>query len=486
MSFRTVLRHVLAALLAVGCAESRAGLVGETDGLPSFLDFPAGDNEVASAIALQADGKTVLAGSVYSGDRRIAAIGRLLPNGSPDPLFAAAGRREIDFGTGTNAGLSWVRVLPDGRILAIGSIIDEFGPTASILVVRLLANGEFDTTFDIDGRALLGSDINAFCDLSALGVTSFLGNCDAALLPDGSVIIAGTQLPTPEPMRAAQPRGGFLFFGEGVLLLKMRPNATLDPTFGTGGKRQYVTLPGNAAARVGGLGSEIERRPDGRLVLALSAGTDTSSALGIMQLQPNGAPDAGFGTGGGRLITFSGNEAVLPVGVQVLRDGAVALGLFGQLSGSPAFIAGRLLANGQPDVGFGSGGLAATNFALVGANSEDAATSLHVDAAGRMYVIGYAQTLPITGEMNIDIAIARFTPQGLADATFGVGGRRLYGFDISAGGGPFRVLLERGLASVVDGTGRLFVAAASEANDNGDAMMVQGIFTDDMFRDGFD
>ena len=117
------------------------GRVG-TDGLydPSFgpngngqvaIDF--GGNDVANAMALQPDGKILVAGTDGDG----FAVARLMPNGSLDPSFGAGGKSTVNF-TGVDIAYG-MALQPDGKIILAG----ETGPaagTTDFAVTRLLGD----------------------------------------------------------------------------------------------------------------------------------------------------------------------------------------------------------------------------------------------------------------------------------------------------------------------------------------------------------
>ena len=87
------------------------------------------------AVALQADGKIVVAGMTDAGGGNVNnfAVARLLPNGELDDSFDGDGRVTIDFNFDDAA--SAVAVQPDGRIVVAGQ------SAADTAVARLLTNG---------------------------------------------------------------------------------------------------------------------------------------------------------------------------------------------------------------------------------------------------------------------------------------------------------------------------------------------------------
>ena len=479
-----VSRWLLAAALLLSISAVDAAAPGdEIDFFPDFIEMPGGMRERASAVAVQADGRILLAGAIEVGDRTQVAIARMLPDGTPDPGFGTGGQRQVTFGTETDSAAGWIGELPDGRILVLGTVYDPAGFSVSLLVMRLLPSGEFDNSFSVDGRARYGTDVGAYCGLAISG--SALGSsCDAQVLPDGSVMIAGGSAP---PASLAKR----LAFGGGVLLYKLRPDTTPDPAFGDDGHLYLRTLPGAPVdgPRLVAFRAGLAVRDDGRILVATGIETSSSGAFGIalLQLRANGTPDAGFGSGGGTSVTPDAGDAFLPFDVHVARNGEITVGATASLNGLPAFAVARFRSNGTPDPGFGSNGLAAAT--LEPGDEFEAspmATGLHVDSTGHVYVTGSTGTSTIDGQDNVDFALAAFTPQGLADTRVGPGGLRAYGFDISAGGGPFYVLREYALSLASDAQGRLVVAGGAIGPDPYDALLVRRILTRDMFRDGLE
>jgi uncharacterized delta-60 repeat protein len=68
----------------------------------------------ASGAVLQPDGKIVVAGTAQAG----VAVARLNANGSPDATFGAAGKAAVDFGAATSGNA--VALQPNGRIVVAG------------------------------------------------------------------------------------------------------------------------------------------------------------------------------------------------------------------------------------------------------------------------------------------------------------------------------------------------------------------------------
>lgn len=115
------------------------------DGKASFSMGNGG----ARDLAIQPDGKIVLAGSGNSNFRAI----RLDPDGTADPSFGIRGKISISLGEVDFA--SGVAVMPNGKIVLGGSAQPSAGGYAESALVRLNPNGTLDSTFDGDGKILI-------------------------------------------------------------------------------------------------------------------------------------------------------------------------------------------------------------------------------------------------------------------------------------------------------------------------------------------
>jgi uncharacterized delta-60 repeat protein len=125
----------------------------------------------ANAVAIQPDGKIVVAGwlgersegflgigptynsPAYDGDPKFAVV-RLTPDGKLDPTFDENGKRSIDF----QGEVTAVALQRDGKILLVGEHYDGglFESDTDFAVARLNPNGSLDKSFDGDGKKRIG------------------------------------------------------------------------------------------------------------------------------------------------------------------------------------------------------------------------------------------------------------------------------------------------------------------------------------------
>lgn len=149
-----------------------AGSPDATFGTNGKVTTDISGDDRATAVAVQPDGKIVVAGGTSSD----FAVVRYNPNGSLDPSFGAGGKTTISFGSGGDLATG-IALQPDGKIVVAGrsvqGIADEFA------VARLDSNGSLDTSFGSGGKVL--APISDSADAAAL-----------ALQPDGKAVVAGT------------------------------------------------------------------------------------------------------------------------------------------------------------------------------------------------------------------------------------------------------------------------------------------------------
>lgn len=123
-------------------------------------------------LAVQSDGKLVVAGVKGTGSSGQFALARLNTNGSLDSTFGSSGTVTTSF-TGGNAAAYDVRVLADGRIVAVGGANSDFA------IAKYNSNGTLDTTFDTDGLATLDLGATEFIragDIDGEGVLTVAGS----------------------------------------------------------------------------------------------------------------------------------------------------------------------------------------------------------------------------------------------------------------------------------------------------------------------
>jgi uncharacterized delta-60 repeat protein len=368
--------------------------------------------------------------------------------GDLDTSFAGNGKKRIGFG-GDDAANA-VLVQPNGRIVVAG-----LGTAARrFCAARLRANGNLDTTFGTRGKRIVsfgGDDEGAFGaalqpdgKIVLVGDSDFRvavarlnpnGSLDTTFSGDGKVLFSWGAISRATAVLVL-PSGKLLIGGfsgpEGgnVQLARLNPGGALDSSFGTGGK---------AAVDFGGddFGTALARQANGRILIA---GRSTTAGAIVARLLANGKLDGTFGTGGKLMLGPGSLSAVL---VQPDRKILVA----GNANGPAVMTVTRLRTNGTPDTTFDGDGTATIDFGTLA----DAANDALLQPDGRIVVAGYTQAT------DSPPAVARLNADGSPDATFGGGDGKV---TIDFGVATF------GFAAALQANGRILVAGQyTGAND---------------------
>ena len=102
----------------------------------TFRPHGTDDFDVPTAVALQGDGKIVVAGYSFNGSDYDFALARYNPNGSLDTSFSGDGRQTTDFG-GEGEHANAVALQGDGNIVAAGNALGADG-TRDFALARYL------------------------------------------------------------------------------------------------------------------------------------------------------------------------------------------------------------------------------------------------------------------------------------------------------------------------------------------------------------
>jgi uncharacterized delta-60 repeat protein len=218
-------------------------------------------------------------------------------------------------------------------------------------------------------------------------------------------------------------------------VVRYNPDGSLDSTFGVGGRATIPISAGNDVAKAVVIDSS------GRIVVAGYAFNGSNNDFALVRLNPDGTPDASFGSGG-KVTTPIGTSTDQAHGVVIDPSGRIIAAGYSSSNGDEDFALVRYNADGTPDGSFGSGGTVTTNI-----GDTDFVNAVTLDAVGRVVVVGVAVAV------NTGFAVARYTTTGALDPSFGTGGI----VQIPA--------ITAGVASAVaiDGSGRIVVAGHSFA-----------------------
>jgi uncharacterized delta-60 repeat protein len=200
---------------------------------------------------------------------------------------------------------------------------------------------------------------------------------------------------------------------------RLDANGALDATFGAGTGRISFAFTGFTH---GGSAHAVAIDADGRIVVAGGAiEPQTNEDFAIARLLSDGSFDDTFGTGGEVTMNFSTYDVVLAVAFDTSQR-VLLTGI-----GTGAFVV-RLLEDGTHDATFGDDGVASAA-TVIGYSR-----GLVVDHLGRIVVTGGNYGVNTTVP-SMDMMAARFLPDGSLDASFGVDGVATVPFDLADAGG---------------------------------------------------
>jgi uncharacterized delta-60 repeat protein len=338
----------------------------------------------STCVALQSDGKIIVGGMASSVFR--FALVRYLPDGSIDTSFGNNGSVTIPspiIGASPHE-LNDVAVLPDGKIVAVGSLRNVPDPTTglgrrNLIVFRYNANGSLDTTFNGSGNYMYGSG----------GVTT--SGEAITVQPDGKFIVTGY---TGGAIKGTVPYKSLLFRFAGD---------TLDSTFQNG---QTPVVSGNTE------GYSVALQADGKIIV----GGRTNGDLSLTRYNADGTIDTSFGNNG--RIVRTGESLSEAIEVLVQPDGKiVAVSSIFPNGNFRDLAVLRFNSDGSPDSSFGTGGKVITAVS----NLSDTPTAGVLQANGKIVVSGFSHDYTAS---NPDIfpILVRYNSDGALDRTFGIGG----------------------------------------------------------------
>jgi uncharacterized delta-60 repeat protein len=377
------LSFALLAVAAVLASVARAA-PGELD--PTFgvggseRLFQNPENTFFRAVATQPDGKIVMVGG---GDAGKVLVARLLENGGLDPSFGNSGVVSTGAFPGSFPSADAVAVQPDGKIVIAGSA--EVAGIEDFLVARFLPGGQLDPSFGggegfvtfpvaAERNAALALAIGAGGNILLTGRarTSALKEvvAVAVLLPEGGldpsfgtdgVTTVESSVGDDEGDAIAEAPGGDIVIadeagpggGSGFTIVKLLPSGALDPGFGTAGIAQ-TPIPSSGEGRSVG----VAVMPDGRIVASGYGYDGPEEKFAAVRYLADGELDHTFGDGTGIFSKKLGGGDEAADFVAVTPKGEVLLAGFYQPAGgrtSPAVV--RLSPAGTLDPSFGSGGL---------------------------------------------------------------------------------------------------------------------------------
>jgi uncharacterized delta-60 repeat protein len=236
-----------------------------------------GSKNAVDAIALQPDGKIVLAGNEYvvqgnSPNVQLLTrpfIARLNANGTLDNSFGNNGIHRLDLlDAYVGKSLAAIAVLSNGQIIAGGTVA---AAELKMMLICLHADGTYNNSFGVSGMAQYTMESGQDAGL-----------WDIAIQNDGKIILAGASGSV--SLTSQEDR---LF-----AVARINANGTPDASFGTQGT--VVTQISSGTNFITDVAHKVIIQPDGKICLAGTA----RNALALARYNIDGTPDITFGQNG--------------------------------------------------------------------------------------------------------------------------------------------------------------------------------------------
>lgn len=402
-----------------------------------------------NGVAIDPAGNIDVVGQVYHHTQNSNSyqllLARLAPDGSFDAAFdnAASAAVQSTFGTAVTDGFA-VAIDANGNLAIAG----QLGPGANgsrALVARFTNNGAIDPTFNITGYATTSFGTTSIANVAnavdfdanhqiviaghtgsdqfhagQLGVERYTttGTPDASFGTNGIATKSGLDVAYGLAIDAA---GNILVAAQMRLsafaALRFTPSGTPDTSFGTSGESDV----GFGASYVKNAASAVTLTSTGQILLAGTAQDTTNlQHVALARLNGNGTLDGSFGSDQNGTVLSSFQISVLngARAMAIQSDGKIVTAGSAWPSSGRLFSVSRYNEDGTLDTTFGDGGSVDTDMTGTYPKYDNYANAIAIDSQQRIIAAG--QVNHASGGM--DIALARYEPNGELDPSFGNGG----------------------------------------------------------------
>jgi uncharacterized delta-60 repeat protein len=344
------------------------------------VDFDL-QNDQAFAVAVQPDGKIIVAGYARIAGDDDFAMARFNTDGTYDATFGTGGKVTTSFSANDEQAFALL-LQPDGNIILAGN---TYNGTYDFAMARYTSTGALDNTFSNDG--ILYTDFENSADVCKT----------AALQPDGKIILAGEK------------------FGQAGIefgLIRYNSDGTLDNTFGTGGKVTTSFGINPIAATI----SSIAVQPDGKIIAGgqtLVNGTGENNFFALTRYNADGTLDNTFSVDGKVTTDLANGDLSRIHSITLQPDGYIVAAGTARISNNYYIALARYRTDGTLDTGFdGDGKLTSDVFSTIGQIN-----AVLIQSDGKIIAAGQ---VVLNGTQGF--GIVRLNADGSPDNTFGTAG----------------------------------------------------------------
>jgi uncharacterized delta-60 repeat protein len=399
----------ISAICALATSAQAASL-DTTFGIAGITSTAFGSYGAANRVVIQPDGRIVTVGQDAFGD---FALARYTTTGVLDTSFNGTGTVTTTLSGSCSGQARALALQADGKIVVAGTSCPNFTSTRNFTVYRYNTDGSLDTTFGSSGKATVnfragaseayavavnGSSIwiagyagsnFALARLTSSGsldysfgsgsgmVTSAVGSSSAianslVIQADGKPVLAGYA-----------SSSGTVF-----ALTRYSTSGALDTTFGTGGK--VLTHVGGTFAGNSAIATSLAIQSDGNIVAAGYANNASTGyyRLAAARYTTNGALDSTFGSGTGIVLTTIGSGDAIGNDVAIDANGGIIVGGYSNAGSYRQLTLNRYDQFGNQDYSFGP---VATTIGSTNASVQ----GLAIQSDGKIIVAGYGNS-PVT------------------------------------------------------------------------------------------
>lgn len=360
---------------------AQAGLLDtsfDTDGIVTTAFGTVDD--YSNSIAIQSDGKIVVAGYSDLGSQDHFAIARYNTNGSLDNSFDTDGKVTTAIGGSSSNRAHALAIQSDGKIVAVGYYYSNSTTGNDFAVVRYNTNGSLDLSFDSDGIATTG--FGSFSNDRAFSV---------AIQTDGKIVVSGYNTPSGSNRAFA--------------VVRYNSNGSLDTTFnGSGTVSTQIEIGVDE-------GRSVAIQNDGKIVVAGFCFDNIKRKFTLVRYNSNGSLDSTFNlTGIVKTSIDTIDDAAYAMAIQ--SDGKIVATGYSRSSSNYEFATVRYNTNGSLDSTFNFDGIVTTNIGTT-TTSADVPYAITIQSDGKILVAGVS---------GYDFGIARYLSDGSMDNTFDIDG----------------------------------------------------------------
>jgi uncharacterized delta-60 repeat protein len=282
------------------------------------------------SVAIQGNGKIVVAGESWNGVRYDFAVVRYNSDGSLDTTFGGNGK--VVTALGYDSQPSSVVVQKDGKIVigGYGTLGDVVSASGGFAVVRYNVNGTLDTSFNGTGKVItiIGTR-GSFCQ-------------SLALQSDGKIVASGFTSILDGAKIAVK-----------LAVVRYNANGSLDASFNGTGTFTYDFGYGQ------NFGQCVALQMDGKILVAGPAEIGTRTHFAVLRLTGNGSLDTSFNSTG--TVTTAIGDGAAAAALAVASDGKIVVaGEAKRAIDDYDFAAVRYNSNGTVDTAFNGTGTVTT------------------------------------------------------------------------------------------------------------------------------